>query len=117
MFFSFLHQDLVWLQRTEVMEHWWSSLGDGLIPLSCLPSLLHTGGLSQGHVGLSSLKKPSEKICCQHPPGLAGHLRLGEEPLSILVDSQLLPHEAVSQGLPLNNRFLLVLRCHLCDLL
>lgn len=46
-----------------------------------------------------------------------GHLRLWEGPLSIPVDSQLLPQEAVSQGLPLNNRSsLLVLRCHLCDL-
>lgn len=128
--FSFLHQDLVWLQRTEVREPWLSNPDRGLIPLCCLPALLHTGGLSQGCVGLSALKKPSEEACCQPPLGsmcslcfagarrwLAGHLRLWEGPLSILVDSQLLLQEAVSQGLPLNNRsFLLVLRCHLCDL-
>lgn len=37
--FSFLCQDLVWLQKTEVMECWWSSLDHGLLFLSvaCLP--------------------------------------------------------------------------------
>lgn len=49
------------------MGPWSSSPDRGLIPLCCLPALLHTGGLSQGCVGLSALKKLSEEACCQPP--------------------------------------------------